>query len=379
MKLLFLDQYSELGGAQQALLDTVDAVAAMGAESRVLAPRRGPLVKALQSRGVPVGDIPCGPYRSGSKSMLDGVRFVRDLRQQARIIREEIARENIELTYVNGPRLLPAAALAARNGEPLVLHVHNHLRGVALELTQWILRSRGAYVVGCSKSVVDPFRRDVADDRLHVIPNGVRDAGYREREFDFRTRTRIGIIGRISPEKGQMEFLEAAALLKHEWPNAAFIICGAPLFSGGDYFDAVRHRAREVRVELAGWQDDVSRVLQELDLLAVPSLEEGMSRIVLEAFSAGVPVIAFPTGGIPEAVVDGLTGFLTPERSSAALAARLREVMAMNPESLWRVAREARQSWGLSYSLDIYQDRITSLLEKFVSKGRVVEMPLQSR
>ena len=48
---------------------------------------------------------------------------------------------------------------------------------------------------------------------------------------------------------------------------------------------------------------DVGHVLNDLDLLVVPSHQEGMARIVLEAFSAGVPVVAFPAGGIPEAVI----------------------------------------------------------------------------
>lgn len=380
MKILFLDQFSELGGAQQMLLDTVDAAGNIGMEPRALAPGHGPLLDALELRGVPTGEIPCGPYRSGSKSALDCMRFARDIRMQVRVIREEVDRQNIDLIYVNGTRLLPAAAIAAKRRMPFVFHVHNHVRGAALELTQWILRSTAATVVGCSKSVLNPLRRHVARDRLHMIPNGVPDTGYREREFDFQSRIRIGVIGRIAPEKGQMDFVEAAAFLKDELPSARFEIFGAPMFhSGHDYFEAVRLRARDLPVEFRGWQDDVSGVLDELDLLAVPSLEEGMGRVVLEAFSAGVPVIAFPTGGIPEAVADGVTGFLTRERSGTALAARIRDVVAMNPESLWRVAREARQAWGLSYSLAIYQDRITNLLETLVPKGRVVEMPLQPR
>lgn len=380
MRILFLDQFSELGGAQQALLDTVDAVEQVGWEAHALVPGGGPLVEALRSRGIQTGEVPCGPYRSGSKSVADCIRFATDLRRQVRIIRDAAKRANIDLIYVNGPRLLPAAAFAARNKIPLVFHVHNHLRGAALELTQWILRSMVAYVVACSKSVVNQFRRDVETGRLHVIPNGVRDAGYRVRDFDFRDRLRIGIIGRIAAEKGQKEFVEAAALLRNEFPQARFVICGATMFdSGRNYFETVRLRARNLPVEFPGWQDNVSTVLDELDLLAVPSLEEGMSRVVLEAFSAGVPVIAFPSGGIPEAVVDGVTGFLTRECSGAALAARIREVLGLNPRSLWRVAREGRQAWGLSYALGIYQDRITNLLETLASKGRVIEMPLQPR
>ena len=176
----------------------------------------------------------------------------------------------------------------------------------ALRVARWSIRRRAATVVGCSKSVLEPLRTQAA--------RNIRTA--------FATRAigsavsmvpgRIGIIGRIAPEKGQMEFVNAVALLKDRIPQARFVICGAPLFgSGSDYFDAVRRQARGLPVEFIGWQPDVSHVLNDLDLLVVPSHQEGMGRIVLEAFSAGVPVVAFPAGGIPEAVIDGVTGFLT--------------------------------------------------------------------
>ena len=67
MRILFLDQFSELGGAQHALLDTVDAVQLAGWEPRVLVPGRGPLVEALDRDAVPVGEIPCGPYALGTQ------------------------------------------------------------------------------------------------------------------------------------------------------------------------------------------------------------------------------------------------------------------------------------------------------------------------
>lgn len=383
MRILFLDQFSELGGAQQALLDTVDAVEHMGWEARILVPGRGPLVEALGSRKVGTGEIPCGPYRSGDKSGADFLRFVLDLRQQVRVIGDAVARSNIDLIYVNGPRLLPAAALAAPGQVPLLFHIHTHLRGSALRLTRWILRSTTTTVVGCSNSVLEPLRRHIDARASHVVPNGVRDAGFRERNFDVRQHLRIGIIGRIAPQKGQMEFVNAAALLKDEFSQARFVICGAPLFlAPGDYFEAVRLRARDLPVEFNGWREDVGRMLGELDLLVVPSLEEGMGRIVLEAFSAGVPVVAFPAGGIPEAVIDGVTGFLTRDFSGVALAARIREVMATDPESVRRIVWNARNAWARSYTLSAYQKRIMKLLETLSavrSEDRAAEMPLQRR
>jgi glycosyltransferase involved in cell wall biosynthesis len=171
------------------------------------------------------------------------------------------------------------------------------------------------------------------------------------------------MIGRIAPEKGQMEFVNAAALLKDEFPQAQFVICGEPLFGArSDYYNAVRLRAHGLPVEFVGWQQDVSRVLNELDLLVAPSIREGMGRMIVEAFSAGVPVIASPVGGIPEVVIDEETGFLTRLLTAEALAMRIREAIASGPDTLRQVARNARRAWAQSYTVGTYQERITLLL-----------------
>ena len=120
-------------------------------------------------------------------------------------------------------------------------------------------------------------------------------------------------------------------------------------------------------VEFLGWREDVAPVFAAVDLLVVPSQEEGMGRVIVEAFSAGVPVVAFPTGGIPEVVVDGETGFLTERTSAEALAARIREVIASDPDALRRVAANARKAWERSYTLARYQERITAVMEGLVS------------
>jgi glycosyltransferase involved in cell wall biosynthesis len=382
MRILFLDQFSELGGGQHALLDTVDAVREIGWEPHAMIPGQGPLVDALQSRGVSVEEIPCGPYRAGHKTAADSVRFALDIRRQVRRIGSLVASAHIDLIYVNGARLLPAVALAARGRAPVVFHVHSHLRGAALHLARWAIRRADATLIGCSKSVLTPLQR-----RQHVIPNGVRDAGFRERDFNGRRNWCIGMVGRIAPEKGQLEFLSAVAMLRDKFPQARFVICGARQFdSSRHYVDAVGLRARGLPVEFIGWQQDVSRVLHDLDLLAVPSHQEGMGRIVLEAFSAGAPVVAFPVGGIPEAVIDGVTGFLTSSTTAEALAARISDVLTRDADHVGQIVRNARQAWARSYTTGAYQKRITNLLQALASDfqlaspaARATEMPLQSR
>jgi glycosyltransferase involved in cell wall biosynthesis len=317
---------------------------------------------------VQVHEVPCGPYRSGTKRLVDFLRFPFDVARQVRRIRRLIDHTQFDLIYVNSARILPAAAIAAQGRIPIVFHVHWRYTGTAAWMARWGIRRSGAAVIGCCRYVI--ARLGVAEQRLQVIPNGVPDCGFRERSFETKERFHIGIIGRIAPEKGQTEFLRAAALLAPQFPNARFVICGAPLFGGQRFADEVRRQSRGLPVEFLGWRDDIGSVLRQLDLLVIASREEGLPRVLLEAFSAGVPVVSFPAGGIPEALTDGQTGFLVQDSSAEALAARLRTLMTGDPSRLREVAINARHLWELHYDVSHYRQAIIDLLATLSSSSR---------
>lgn len=365
MEILFLDQFSVLGGAQLCLLDVLDAVEKRGWRAHIALPGDGPLADRVRSRGFGVAKIPSGPYRSGDKSLSDFFQLPLDVWRQKRILADLINLNKVDLVYVNGPRLLPAAALAARGRVPVLFHAHNRLnQGYAAGLAGWSIRHSEATVIACSNYVAQPLARYVRESNLHVIPNGTPDAGFRERTFGPGRSWRIGLIGRISPEKGQAEFLEAIAMLAPQFPAAKFVICGAPTIPAGKYLNFVSGLARGLPVEFLGWRDDIAAVLAELDLLVVPSKDEGMGRIIVEAFSAGVPVIAFATGGIPEVIIDGETGFLVSPATPEELAARIREIILRDAEAVRRVVTNARRSWERTYMVAGYQARIMEVVEQ---------------
>jgi glycosyltransferase involved in cell wall biosynthesis len=367
VKILFLDQYSEMGGAQRVLVDTIDAALVCGWEVHAAIPGAGPLVEQLRSRGIPVSGIPCGPYRSSRKSAMDHLRFAFDLRGQIRILRSLADHTAFDLWYVNGPRLLPAAALARGLRTAVLFHAHSHIQQASVaKLAAWSIRRTNAAVVACSNSVLEPLSPCV-QRKSYVIPNGVREMPFHDRQFGREQTWRIGMIARISPEKGQAEFLKAAALVALEFPNLEFVICGAPLFGESKYWDLVRGLGAGLPVEFLGWKEDVEDVFAELDLLVAPSKQEGMGRTLVEAFSAGVPAVAFPTGGIAEVIIDGQTGFLTPEPSADSLAKRIQEIITMDPERVRGIVARARRSWELHYTVANYQRRITEVMSTLVS------------
>src|SRR6266545_952744 len=118
MRILFVDQFGELGGAQQCLLDLLPAVLMRGWRATICAPR-GLLLERARSLGVEVQAIACGPYAHGRKSFVDVFGFLRDTPQVAAKLRAQAA----DLLYVNGPRVLPAAALDPRS--PVLFHAHS--------------------------------------------------------------------------------------------------------------------------------------------------------------------------------------------------------------------------------------------------------------
>jgi len=368
VNVLFLDQFSVLGGAQQVLLDTVAAARQRGWRTWAALPSSGPLIDRLRTLDATVVEIPCGPYRSGHKGIQDLLRFRSDVREQVRVIGELQNRAGFDLIYVNGPRLLPAAA--SMSGGPVLFHAHSHVeQTLARKLAGRSIRRGGASVVACSNSVLEQFQNYA--EKQFVIPNGTGAMEFRDRTFARDGKWRIGVIGRISPEKGQAEFIRAAALLHTEFPGAQFIVCGAPLFADSSYLDYAKSLAGTLPVEFLGWREDVAAVLSELDLLIVPSRQEGMGRVVIEAFSAGVPVVACAVGGIPEVVIDLETGFLVRDTTAESLAQCIREVMRGDPAKLRQIAASARRTWERCYTVEIYQERITELMERLVSDRRL--------
>ena len=376
MKVCFLDQFSELGGAQQCLLDLLPAVAERGWTASVAIPGRGPLDQILRKRGIRVENIPGGQYRCGTKTMADAFRFAADVPMQASAISRLLDSASADLVYVNGPRMLAGAALAVRGRVPILFHAHHAIeQRIAADLEGFVLRKSLATIAACCEAVRQPFQDWVPPDRIHTIPNGSPDLGFRERTFQ-QPELRIGIIGRIAPDKGQAEFLRAAALIAPLSPRLRFVICGSQMFAGDAYYRQVLKLASGLPVEFLGWQDDVGAVIHDLDILVLASKREGLPRVILEAFSAGLTVLAPPVGGIPEAVEEGFTGFLAHSSGPEALAAKLREVLQINPVRLRTIARNARKQWERHYTLATYRDRITTLMERCVGLETV---PRQAR
>lgn len=354
MTILTLDQFSELGGAQQVLLDLIPAFQARRWDVRAAIPGSGALSERLRAIGIEPERIDCGPYECGRKTAADFVRFLQETPALRRQIRGLAGRA--DLVYVNGPRMLPAVAFAALDA-PVVFHAHSALpRGVAGRLSRAALRRLVPRIIANSEFVARswggcaPF--------VSVVYNGVRPQATPSR----RNGRTVACIGRIAPEKGQLHFVDAVARIRKEIAGCRFVIHGASLFAGESYEREVRARAAAMGVEVTGWTEDVSGVLASTDLLLVPSSPvEATTRVIIEAFAAGTPVVAFGNGGIPEVINHRRTGFLA---QSAEEMARFAILLLRDPGLKAEISAGAYQSWRDRFTLERFCREIAGEVER---------------
>lgn len=172
----------------------------------------------------------------------------------------------------------------------------------------------------------------------------------------------LGVIAQLISRKGHRVLLDAMPLILEQHPGVQVLFFGKG--PGAKEIEALIERKSLSRsVHLAGFRDDLERILPCLDVVVHPALREGMGVSLLQASLAGVPVVASAVGGIPEAVQEGMTGLLVPPSDPVALAhavnrllddAALRRSLGYQGR-LW-VEREFSKDRMVEGNLAVYQE-----------------------
>lgn len=138
----------------------------------------------------------------------------------------------------------------------------------------------------------------------------------------------IGYIGRLSREKGVLNFVDAMPLILAREERIRFFVIGDGVLRK-TIEKRIRERSLEDRVTLAGWvpHEEIPQWLNRLRLVVSPSYTEGLPPLIQEAMACGTPVLATPVGGIPDLINDGETGFLLEDNSPERIARRVIEVL----------------------------------------------------
>jgi glycosyltransferase involved in cell wall biosynthesis len=254
-------------------------------------------------------------------------------------LRRYVARERIQLVHTHMDVADFHGALAARLGGARAVVSTKHAPDEFRSRRTWkrppfLLLERLAYAMDDAVIVVSEGLASFLESSEHLprrkmvilghgvefpaaaLPRAEERRALRLRPFD----PLLGVVGRLSPEKGHVHLLRALPAIVDAFPGAGLALAG-----DGPQRRALEEEARrlgmEERVEFLGQRRDVGRFLAALDLFVQPSLYEGFGLSLLEAMAAGLPVVASRVGGIPEIVDDGESGVLVPAGEPGALAA----------------------------------------------------------
>ncbi len=235
------------------------------------------------------------------------------------------------------------AILAARlAGVPVIIHSEhgydlNMQRG--LPLRQRLYRNLSYRYATAVFSVTEELRRYHSSQAycnpndMRVVHNGVDTELFKPRPH-LRDALRkqfgiapdclvIGFVGRMIALKGVLTLLRSAEIIEKEFPNFHILLVGAgPEVARLDEYVG-SSPSLPGRVTFAGNRSDIADLLNAMDVFVLPSIAEGMSNTLLEAFATGLPVVATNVGGNPEIVEAGRCGYLFPSGDVAALADRL--------------------------------------------------------
>ena len=136
--------------------------------------------------------------------------------------------------------------------------------------------------------------------------------------------------------------MEAAGLVLKEFPAVRFLLAG-----DGSLKERLKRRSEELgikdRIVFLGWREDVPEILSAVDILALPSLNEAVGRVILEAGCLGVPAVASRTGGVPEIIRDGSTGILVSPGSARELAEGI--LLLLRDKEKRRAMGQAAKEW----------------------------------
>ena len=327
---LHLRQGTALYGADRAVLALSAATPAPYAA----------IVGAIARPGTP--DLLSGEAR---RRGLDAVRFESASRLDfscARAVARWAGERGVKLLHAHDFKaLFVALAAGVSAGIPVVATFHGDTGStLAVRLYEIVARVLANFTCGvaaASRALERRLRRWVRAAPVAFVPNGLNFAWPVKRDEQFAARARFGIapdafcvavVGRLSPEKGHRILFEAL----RGRPGVVLLLAG-----DGPLRDELRAAAQGLDARFLGFVDDTRPIFAAADVVALPSLTEGLPLVALEAMSLGRCVVASAVGELPE-LLEGGAGVLVPTGSARALSEALDRVE--NGED--RAAIEAR-------------------------------------
>ncbi|MCP9456345.1 MAG: glycosyltransferase [Nitrospira sp.] len=347
ISILHLRDTYEIGGPGKTILETYRAINRERFQLHLgVFLRRGerddsPFIAEARRLGMPVHRID-GFHQYDPRMIVQLNRIVRD--------------HHIDIVHAHEVKSDVIAYLASRlRPVPIVTTLHgwigNNLKGKAkIVLDKCVVRGFDRVIAVSKQIEQELLKAGVPRERLRLLHNAIVIEHYQ------RTGKRgvlqevvgrpvdgpiIASVGRLSPEKGHSDLIEAIAMVRESGHKVSLVLIG----DGPERQKLVRqiekHGLQNV-VHLPGYVQAPHRILEEVDLAVLPSHTEGLPNAALEALLMDVPVLATRVGGTPEVIIDGETGRLVEPHSPRALADGIVEFLSA-PQAWKQMAAKGKE------------------------------------
>lgn len=214
--------------------------------------------------------------------------------------------------------------------------------------------------------------------KIAVINSGLELDIYKEVNIDVASKKKalqiepevlvVGMIGRLEPVKGPEYFIEAAKFISERFSKVKFLVVGE-----GSLRNKLEDSCKKLNISekfiFTGWREDVAEILPILDVLVLPSLNEAVGRILIEAGACGVAAVATRVGGVAEIVKDGETGILVAPKDAYSLAKAV--ISLLEDEGKRLKMKEAAKKWiDDKFSASKMAKRFSDLYEELLKDGK---------
>jgi len=374
--ILLIGTQMAIGGAQRGLLDQARWFKSHGCKVIVafFYDKEGLHEKWRRTVDFPIHNLQA--YEPGAGLIRQGLKLIKGLWQLWILLVRE--RFDVVETFTHDSNLLglPLAWLAR---VPVRIATH---RGKIEAFPRWRQSLHGLLInIGIAPTLVavseqtrgQALDEGVRENRITVIPNGVTPLDTLSvNRAEARKNLGLGegdmfllSMGRLTYQKGHEYFVQAMSKVVSRFPSAKAGICGeGPLRAQLE--SQILRLGLSGHVRLLGAWEDVSPVLASADIFVLPSRWEGLSRALMEAMAAGVPVLATQVDGIKDLITDGVNGLLVPSEDSERLENSILQLLD-DPEMMKRIGSAGRAHVLQTHSTDDmckkYYDLMLGLLE----------------
>ena len=373
LSILLLGTQMAVGGAQKVFLDQAVWFHARGhrVTTAFFYDRDNLHEKWQDEYSFPI--INLSTFRKGRRTIQNGFSILKGLWRLWNLLHREQFDVIETFTHDSNMLALPFA-WAARVPVRIATH-HGIVAGISLwreKLHAWMINHDIAHCIVAVSALTRQklLEEGIRGDRIVVIPNGIvplRVEGVNKSEV--RKEAGVGAddpfllaVGRLVYSKAHEILIASMPAVLKRFPNAKVGICGDGVLRSR-LEQQIQSLGLSNSVKLLGHSDHVAKFLAGADIFVMPSLWEGLPIALLEAMSAGLPVIATNVEGVEEVVTEGKNGLLVPVGDIRALSDAILRLLA-DPQLRYKMGIASKKKVLASYTVDQMCEKYLELMAK---------------